>query len=139
MKIAVTSQNFRTITGHAGKTTHFLVFEYTEGGPAREVERLDLPREMMMHEFRGEVAHPLQKVDALITGGAGDGFVRRLAAWGVHVAVTAETDPVTAVTAFARGQLTPAAPGTGGHHGHGHDHDHGHDHGHGHGGGCASC
>jgi predicted Fe-Mo cluster-binding NifX family protein len=132
MKIAVTSQNFRTITGHAGKTAHFLVFEATPAEPPREVERLDLPREMMMHEFRGDSEHPLQRVDALITGGAGDGFIRRLAAWGVRVAVTEETDPVVAVSAFTRGELLPATPGLGGGH---HHHHHG---GEGHHG-CGSC
>jgi len=30
MRIGVTSQNFRTITGHAGKTRRFLVFESPE-------------------------------------------------------------------------------------------------------------
>jgi predicted Fe-Mo cluster-binding NifX family protein len=120
MKIAVTSQNFRTITGHAGKTTHFLVFEASGEAPPREIERLDLPPEMMMHEFRGGVEHPLQRVNALITGGAGDGFVRRLGAWGVAVAITEETDPVAAVQAFVRGDLLPAQPGAGGHHGHPH-------------------
>ena len=32
MKIAVTSQNFRTITPHAGTTRRFLVYEAAEGG-----------------------------------------------------------------------------------------------------------
>jgi predicted Fe-Mo cluster-binding NifX family protein len=119
MKIAVTSQNFRTVTGHAGKTTHFLVFEASSDEPPREVERLQLPREQMMHEFNGVGAHPLQQMDALITGGAGEGFIRRLGVWGVRVAVTEETDPVTAVQAFARGELPPVAPGAGaGHHHH---------------------
>lgn len=130
MKVAVTSQNFRTITGHAGKTTHFLVFEVEGAEPPREVERLDLPREMMMHEFRGGAEHPLQRVNALVTGGAGDGFVRRLASWGVAVAITEESDPVAAVSAFARGELRAAVAG--GHGGHHHHHDDGHQ-------GCGSC
>jgi hypothetical protein len=29
MRIGVTSQNFRTITGHAGKTRRFLVYQAT--------------------------------------------------------------------------------------------------------------
>jgi predicted Fe-Mo cluster-binding NifX family protein len=129
MKIAVTSQNFRTISGHAGKTRRFLAYELEGLGPPRELERLDLPQEMMMHEFRG-TEHPLQRFDALITGGAGEGFVRRLGAWGVKVAITDETDPLKAVLAYARGDLVP---GVGAHaHAHHHDHDDGH-------GGCGGC
>jgi predicted Fe-Mo cluster-binding NifX family protein len=134
MKIAVTSQNFRTVTGHAGKTTHFLVFEANAETAPREVERLDLRPEMMIHEFRGAGEHPLQRVDALVTGGAGDGFIQRMAAWGVRVAVTQETEPAVAVAAFARGELQPVTPGTGG----GHHHAEGDHGGHGHHG-CGNC
>ena len=122
MRIAVTSQNFRTITGHAGKTRRFLVFEGREGGSeVREVDRLDLPKEMSLHEYHGE-DHPIYAMDVVIAGGAGAGFVRRLAAHGVRVITTSETDPMRAVEAVLTGsERPPAAP----------DDDHGHD---GHGG-----
>ncbi len=120
MKIAVTSQNFRTITGHAGKTRRFLVYEARDGEPV-EVERLDLPKEMSFHEFRGE-AHPIDQVNVLITQSCGAGFVHRLAQRGIAVLATGETDPVKAARAVLRGEpLPPAAP-------HSHDHHHGHDH-----------
>jgi predicted Fe-Mo cluster-binding NifX family protein len=121
MRIAVTSQNFRAITGHAGKTRRFLVFEGQEGNAqAAEVERLDLPKEMSLHEYHGD-DHPIFGFDVVVTGGAGTGFVRRLAAHGVRVVVTSETDPGTAVEAVLMGrELPPAAPHDEG--GHGHDH-----------------
>ncbi len=110
MKIGITSQNFRTITGHAGKTRRFLVFEAEDGGEPREVDRWDLPKEMSLHEFRG-TEHPLFGLDCLITGGAGAGFVNRLARHGVRVLVTAETDPATAVRKVLTGEpLAAAAP-----------------------------
>jgi hypothetical protein len=65
MKIAVTSQNFRTITGHAGKTRRFLVYE-AEGSEVREIQRLDLPKEQSFHELPGDAAHPIDGVDVLI-------------------------------------------------------------------------
>ena len=49
MNIAVTSQNFRTITGHAGKTRRFLVFTGTTEGEWLETDRLDLPKDMIWH------------------------------------------------------------------------------------------
>ena len=110
MKIAVTSQNFRTITGHAGKTRRFLIYADDGTGKAVEVERLDLPREMAIHEFRGH-EHPLQEADVLITAGCGQGFVRRMADWGIQVLATSETDPQAAAQAVLSGQpLPPPAP-----------------------------
>ena len=53
MKIGITSQNFRTITGHAGKTRRFLIYADDGSGKAVEIDRLDLPKEMSMHAFRG--------------------------------------------------------------------------------------
>ncbi|RTZ73783.1 MAG: nitrogen fixation protein [Gammaproteobacteria bacterium] len=106
MKIGVTSQNFRTITGHAGKTRRFLVYAPDDQGRPVEVERLDLPREMSMHEFRGH-DHPLFDLDVLITAGCGEGFVRRLAQHGVQVLATGETDPLTAVEKVLKGEPLP--------------------------------
>jgi predicted Fe-Mo cluster-binding NifX family protein len=136
MKIAVTSQDFRTVTAHAGKTRRFLVYEIGRGEAPREIERIELPPELTIHEFGGGTsAHPLRGMKALITGGAGGGFVRRMESWGVQVAVTDQADPVAAVLAFSRGELAATPPGAGcGHHHHeggGHE---GHEHG-----GCGNC
>jgi predicted Fe-Mo cluster-binding NifX family protein len=115
MKIGVTSQNFRTITGHAGKTRRFLVYTLNADSEPGEPERLDLPKEMSMHEYRGD-DHPVYAFDKLICGGSGEGFVRRMASHGVEVIATSETEPDRAVRSLARGEaLPPALP---------HEHDH---------------
>lgn len=108
MKIAVTSQNFRTITGHAGKTRRFLVYDQDTEGGWKEMERLDLPKEMSMHEFTGG-SHPIDVVDVLITAGCGDGFIRKMATRGIDVVQTAETDPLTAVEKLMKGEFLPPA------------------------------
>ncbi len=111
MQIAVTSQNFRTITGHAGKTRRFLVYRADPDGVA-EVERIDLPKEMSLHEYHGD-DHPLFGMDVVVTASCGEGFMRRLARHGVNVVATAETDPLRAAQGIAAGrQLPPAAPHT---------------------------
>lgn len=132
MLIAITSQNFRTVTGHAGKARRFIIYEVDAGGQVAEKERLDLPREMAMHEFNDRQPHPLDGSDVLITAGSGDGFVRRMARRGTRVVATSETDPEIAVHAFLAGCLKQPAP-------HEHNHEHHHDHGHaeGHACGCA--
>ena len=109
MLIAVASQNFRTVTGHAGKSRRFLVFDAAHGRAPREIQRLDLPKEQSIHEFNEREPHPLDRVEAVIAGSAGEGFVRRMAARGVRAVTTAETDPAAAVKAFIAGTLPPAA------------------------------
>jgi predicted Fe-Mo cluster-binding NifX family protein len=106
MKIAVTSQNFRTITPHAGRTRRFLVYEAEPGAAPVEVDRLDLPKEMAFHDFHGDGTHPLDSVDVVIAGSFGEGFGRRMEGRGILAVATEESDPVKAVEAFLAGAST---------------------------------
>jgi predicted Fe-Mo cluster-binding NifX family protein len=117
MKIAITSQNFRTITGHGGKARRFLLFDVQSPEEIAEIGRLDLPMEMAMHGFDDRNPHPLDGTDLLITGSAGDGFVARMARRGIRVVRTGETDPLEAIRGCYYGTLKPPVP-------HDHDHDH---------------
>ena len=126
MKIAVTSQNFRTITPHAGRTRRFLVYEAAEGGEPVEVDPLDLPKKLSMHEFHADSPHPLDAVDVIIAGSFGEGFATRMAARGIVAVVTGLTDPVEAVKEYLvrlQSRGTPPA-GTVCDRGHGHGHAH---------------
>lgn len=125
MRIAVTSQNFKTITGHAGKSRRFIVFEADRSKAPTEVERLDLPQELSIHEYQGE-DHPLFTLGlaALVTQGAGQGFMQRMAQHGITVHTTSESDPLRAISRLVAGTPLPAALP--------HDHDHCHDHADGH-------
>lgn len=123
MNIAVTSQNFRTVTGHAGKARRFLIYESDAQGGLRELTRLDLPKEQCFHEWHGrdDQAHPLDIAEVVITAGCGGGFAQRMARRGIRLETTAETDPLQAVRLFLQGKLPAAEPDN-------HDHDHDHDH-----------
>jgi predicted Fe-Mo cluster-binding NifX family protein len=123
MKIAIASQNRKTVTGHAGMSRRFVVWEAADGGEPVEVERLDLPKEMAFHNFHGQGPHPLDVADVLIVASCGAGFAGRMAARGIRVVQTAETDPVKAVRDFLAGTLAPPDPNA---------QDHGHRAGHGH-------
>lgn len=109
VRIAVTSQNFRTITGHAGKTRRFLIYQAEQGIEPVEVDRLDLPRELSFHEFAGG-PHPVDGTDTLLTSAAGDGFMRKMAARGIRVVLTGESDPLQAVKDLLQGRVVPPAP-----------------------------
>jgi len=110
MKIGVTSQNFRTISSHAGKTRRFLIIGQDEAGKPVELERFDLPKEMSLHEYHGD-DHPIFAVDVLLSASCGEGLVRRMSSHGVQVIATSEPDPFIAASALFSGEkLPPAAP-----------------------------
>ncbi len=107
MKIGVTSQNFRTITAHAGRARRFMIYEDLPDGQIQRTGMLDLPVEMSFHEYPRRAAHPADGLDVLITGGCRGGFIRKLADRGIRVIVTSETDPEAAVRAVLSGKELP--------------------------------
>ncbi len=109
MKIAVTSQNFRSVTGHAGKSRRFIIFDVGMPWDKPEVVWLDLPLEMSFHEFSGG-KHPLDDMDVILTASAGQGFISKLAQRGVRVITCGESDPRKAVRDFLLGSVKPANP-----------------------------
>lgn len=109
MKIAVTSQNFRSVTGHAGKSRRFIIFDVGAPCDTPEVVWLDLPLEMSFHEFTGG-KHPLDDMDVILTASAGQGFIAKLAQRGVRVITCGESDPHKAVRDFLLGAVKPANP-----------------------------
>lgn len=117
MKIAITSQNRKTVTGHAGKCRRFWIYE-VEAGRVTGRELLELGLQESFHESRGQGPHPLDGVRALISGGMGEGLRLRLGQKGIDARTTSETDPDRAVAAYLAGNLPAGNP------------EHGHDHGH---------
>jgi predicted Fe-Mo cluster-binding NifX family protein len=110
VKFAVTSQDFVSITGHAGKTTRFLVYEAEKGIEPAQTARLDLNDEQTIHNFEGG-AHPLDGVDVLIAGSAGQCFIDRMRARGIVTVVAAGIPPREAVAAYLAGHLKAADGG----------------------------
>jgi len=127
MKIAVTSQNRKTITGHAGKCRKFWVYEI-EGNEPLKRTLIELAMDQSFHESK-HAAHPLDDVNVLISGGMGQGLQFRLKQKGIQAICTAETDPDRAVQFWLAGTLDELPPEMHDHnHDHNHDHDHDHDH-----------
>ena len=104
MKIAVTSQNRKTITEHAGRCRKFWVF-LVENNEIVDRELLQLPKEQSFRESPAHELHPLDDIDVLITGGMGHGLVTRLARKGIASLVTKESDPQNAVLRYLAGSL----------------------------------
>jgi len=134
MKIAVTSQNRRDITEHAGRCRNFWLFE-VDGLRVLDRSLLELPKESSFHDASPQAPHPLDGVDVLIAGGMGDGLKARLARRGIEALVTCETQPERAVQAWLAGRL-PLGERRPHEHGTDHAHEHHHDHACTCGGGC---
>lgn len=112
MKIAVVSDDFRTLTGRAGRARRFLLFEAEEGRPPQLETHVELPAQCpTYHELHDDdqTPHPLDGM-VLIANEAGEGFRERLARRGTQVHITSERDPCTAVALFLEGKLPGKAP-----------------------------
>nr|VFJ54822.1 MAG: Predicted Fe-Mo cluster-binding protein, NifX family [Candidatus Kentron sp. FW] len=124
MKIAITSQNRREITGHTGMCRKFWIYDVAEDPSEEKIQGkklLELPKEQSLHEHRGN-SHPvLDNIQVLISAGMGEGMWRRLAGLGIRAIVTRETDPDKAVQALLDGSLVEETAGCSDHH-----HEHGH-------------
>ena len=123
MRIAVTSQNRKTITGHGGKCRKFRIYEIDDKKNIISKTLLELTLQQTFHESHGAGPYPLDGTNVLLCGGAGQGFIRRLKSMGIEGIVTPETDPDSAVAAYLGGTLKLGQAES--HEGHG---DHHHDH-----------
>ena len=99
LRIAVTSQNRKSVTEHAGKCRKFWIYE-TRAGRVTGKTLLELPIEQSLHESPAGAPHPLDGVDVLITAGIGDGLKQRLSSRGIDTRVTSEENPDAAVEAL---------------------------------------
>ena len=126
MKIAVTSQNRRSITEHAGKCRKFWIYDIEQNRISSRT-LLELPIEQSFHQSSPQQAHPLDTVQVLIAGSMGPGLQQRLAVKGIIALVTAETDPDQAVAAYLQGALLPRGVACAHDHGHDDAHSHAHD------------
>ncbi|RAU22220.1 hypothetical protein CU669_08805 [Paramagnetospirillum kuznetsovii] len=111
MKIAVAvSNDFRKVTGHAGRARKWLVFEADGAAIAPAPARVELEAEQVFHHFDDKGPHPLDGIVAVIAISAGDGFVKHMAKRGVEVAQTAETNPAKAAADYLAQCLAAPKP-----------------------------
>jgi predicted Fe-Mo cluster-binding NifX family protein len=106
--IAVTSEDFRRISGHAGRCRRFLIYRVASGYAPELLETLELPAGQALHAWGDRDGHPVFEADVVLSQSAGEGFVRKLEARGIEVALTTESDPVCAIRGYLAGTLARA-------------------------------
>lgn len=139
IKVAITSQNKRTVTKHAGECRNFLVYTIEdEKVISKEVLSLESNQTLKytFHEDPSEIPfNHIYEMDILLTGSIGVGGVKKLAVNNVAAYVILEKDPDAAIEKLLNGTLEAVETHHHGPHDHDHHHHH-HSHEHSHGGGC---
>lgn len=97
LRVAICSQNRKTITEHAGKCRKFWIYDIRQGTILGKT-LLELPLEQALHSAAADQAHPLDDVHILIAASMGSGLQQRLQRRGIQGIVTTETDPDQAIT-----------------------------------------
>lgn len=86
MKIAITSQNKKHITPHAGKCRKFWLLEIVDNELLSKA-LIELPKEESIRAS-GQLPEELYGIDKFITSGMGDGMKRRLQSSNVDYEIT---------------------------------------------------
>ena len=110
MKIAIATKDFTAVSGHAGQTRQWLLYDLSQHRANQLLPaplRIDLEKEQVLHVFEDDAPHPLDGVDIVVVASAGDGFIRHMKKRGTEVLVTGESDPAIAITRILAGEALP--------------------------------
>lgn len=107
MKIAIATKDFTEVSGHAGQTRQWLLYDLSQHRANQLLPaplRVELAKDEVLHVFRDERPHPLDGIDVVVAGSAGDGFIRHMKQRGAEVLLTGENDPAVAITRIVAGE-----------------------------------
>lgn len=107
MKIAIATKDFTAVSGHAGQTRQWLVYDLTEHRANQILpapKRVDLDKEQILHTFTDDGPHPLDGIDLVVCASAGDGFIRHMKKRGAEVLLTGEAEPAEAIARILAGE-----------------------------------
>ena len=110
MKIAIATKDFTAVSGHAGQTRQWLLYDLSNHRASQLLpapHRIDLDKEQVLHVFEDNAPHPLDGIDIVVCASAGDGFIRHLKNRGAEVLLTGESDPALAITRILAGEALP--------------------------------
>lgn len=110
MKIAIATKDFAEVSGHAGQTRQWLVYDLSNHRSNQLLpapSRVNLDKEQVLHVFEDKAPHPLDGIDLVVCASAGDGFIRHMKKRGAEVLVTSESDPALAITRILAGEALP--------------------------------
>jgi predicted Fe-Mo cluster-binding NifX family protein len=83
IRVAVASQNRRSVTAHAGRCRRFWVYDL-QGGEAGPGKLVELAKEGTLHALRPGIPPELSDLDVLIAADLCDNLCRRLERHGIE-------------------------------------------------------
>ena len=110
MKIAIATKDYTGVSGHAGQTRQWLLYDLSQHHSNQLLpapRRIDLDKEQLLHVFEDDGPHPLDGIDLVVCASAGDGFIRHMKKRGAEVLLTGESDPALAITCILAGESLP--------------------------------
>jgi predicted Fe-Mo cluster-binding NifX family protein len=107
MKIAISSEDGASVTGHAGQARRWLVYQAESGLEPGTPQCVELSRDQVFHHFAGGKPHPLDGVNVIVATSAGDGFLRRMRKLGVKVVLTSQEDSAEVAARVLAGRPLP--------------------------------
>lgn len=114
MKIALSFQNGKTISGHAGHCTQFIIYT-TDNGTIISNKLIELEEDSTFHNVLHNLMlpfmdHPLFNVDVIISGSLGARFIEKMQLKGIEAIRTSETSAEEAVKKYINGELAAIEP-----------------------------
>ena len=111
--VAVTFQNKKTVSSHAGKCRTYLIYTI-HNSMVESKKLLELTIKETLHSFfhneNSTKRHILFESDILLTKGIGNGAIEKLAKNGVACYKIEESDPDIAIEKLINGTLEAMAP-----------------------------
>lgn len=110
MKIAIATKDFTKVSGHAGQARHWLLYDlvaHQHGAALPAPMCIELAKGQLLHHFQDDGPHPLDGVDLVLAGSAGDGFIHHMKKRSADVLLTGEQDPAVALTSILAGEVLP--------------------------------
>ncbi len=110
MKVAIPTKDWSEVSGHAGQARNWLLYDLSAHAPEKPLpapQRITLTKEQTPHHFKDDGPHPLDGVEIVVAGSAGEGFVRHMKKRGADVLLTGETDPTAALARLISGEALP--------------------------------
>ncbi len=109
MKIAITTNNKKDITAHAGGCRHYLIYT-VEKEKVINKELLHFKKEQTLkytfhHDTNMEPQNKIFDMDIVLTGSIGQGAILKLAKQNVKAYIIEETDPDIAIEKLLNGTL----------------------------------
>ncbi|NLP59051.1 NifB/NifX family molybdenum-iron cluster-binding protein [Lutibacter sp. B1] len=108
--VAITAQNKKTISEHAGKCRNFFIYTIDNNTIVNK-KIVEFSKEETLHNiFQNENKSILLDVDILLTRSIGNGAILKLAKQNVACYKIDETDPDIAIKKLINGTLEAVAP-----------------------------